>query len=110
MAEGLIQRTLDLMGALRAGSIPGTGDFFSSYFFMMMMVERRAGKRVAQALTCRNERSECRRLLLIKSIKRLEPKCPNPVLLSVYTSFRKSDQVVNSKISNKLTFVTPAQI
>ena len=30
--------TLLLMGALRAGSIPGTGDFF--FFFFMMMMEQ----------------------------------------------------------------------
>ena len=33
MAEWLRRWTLNLMGALRAGSIPSTGDFFSLFFF-----------------------------------------------------------------------------
>ena len=47
MVEWIRRWTSDLMGSLRAGSIPGTGIFF------MMMVERRAA---AQASAKRESR------------------------------------------------------
>ena len=58
VVERIKQWTSDPIGALRADSIPGTGDFF--FFFFMMMMERRV-ERKARASTCWNEHSECRR-------------------------------------------------
>ena len=51
------------MGALRAGLIPGTGDFFFLFFYDDGGGATRsgAGEREARASTCRNKRSECRR-------------------------------------------------
>ena len=64
MAEWLRRMTDHLMGALRVGLIPGTGDFFVLIFFFYYdggAMRSGAGKRKARVSTCRNERSECRR-------------------------------------------------
>ena len=63
MAEWLRLWTLKLMGGLHAGSIPGMGDYFFPFFYDDDDGATRsgAGERKAQALTCRNECSECRR-------------------------------------------------
>ena len=64
MAEWLRQWTDNLMGALRLGSIPGTGDFFFFFFFYDDdggATHSGAVECEARASTCRNERSKCRR-------------------------------------------------
>ena len=49
---GSVCRNL-MKGALRAGSILGTGDFFFLIFFMMMMVERYAVAQTSSKPECR---------------------------------------------------------
>ena len=65
VTEWFRQWTDNLMDALRVGSIPGTGDFFLFLFFLYDddggVTHSGAGERKAQASTCRNECSECRR-------------------------------------------------
>ena len=63
LAEWLRRWTDNLMGSLRVGLIPGTGDFFVLFFYDddCGATHSGVGERKARASTCRNERSECRR-------------------------------------------------
>ena len=64
MAEWLRRWTDNLMGAVRVGSIPITGDFFCSYFFFNdddgEVTRSGAGERKTRASNCQNELSEFR--------------------------------------------------